>query len=266
MNTLTALGRFLFDSLRAYPLIAGMFYRSLREGWRDRREGVALFRENFLRQILFTGVEALPFVLITALITGAAVVMVLLGKFAFLTPDRKVLGDLLVSVLVRELGPLMTAMIVILRSGTAIAVELGYMRVLKEMDALDAMGISHFRFVILPRFIGVVVAVTCLFLHFDVMAAMGGFALAKLVSPIRMGWSDYIGLFGATLAVGDVLIGVVKALLFGSVISFAAMFHGYGVKLSFIEIPQAASKTAITALFSCLVFNFVVTLMFAWAE
>src|ERR671936_140218 len=90
------------------------------------------------------------------------------------------LGNIIVVVVIRELGPLLTAFIVVGRSGTAVTTELGIMRVGQEAAALEHMGIRLMEFLVMPRLVGIIVSMLCLTLYFDAVAVLGGFMVAKV--------------------------------------------------------------------------------------
>ena len=103
----------------------------------------------FVRQTLFTGVDALPFTAFIALLVGGS--LVLSAAIGLGTADGGPLGRILAIALVRELAPLITGLIIIGRSGTAVVVELGNMRVSGEIDTLESMGIDVFEYLVIPR-------------------------------------------------------------------------------------------------------------------
>src|SRR5207253_1941163 len=164
------------------------------------------------RQILFTGVDALPVVGAIALMLGL-IIIIQAGTTLPQVGAGAFLAKIIELTVVRELGPLLTAFIVIWRSGTAISTELGNMRVAKEITALEAMGISPIRFLVMPRLVGAVVAMVCLTVYFDMTAIVGGFLMAKLKLTIPL--AVYIDEIGASLSFADLLITVIKSVLFG---------------------------------------------------
>jgi len=135
------------------------------------------------RQILFTGVDALPVVSGIALMIGIIIITQAGTQLPKLGAGGLV-GNIIVVVVIRELGPLLTAFIVVGRSGTAITTELGNMRVAREVVALELMGIRVTRFIVMPRMVGMVLSLIALTLYFDVVSVVGGFFVARIVLTV----------------------------------------------------------------------------------
>ena len=131
------------------------------------------------RQILFTGVDALPVTSVIALLLGIIIITQAGTQLPRLGAGGLV-GSIIVVSVIRELGPLLTAFVVMGRSGTAIATELGNMSVTREIVALRLMGIPLSRFVIMPRMVGMIVSMICLTFYFDMVAIVGGYVVAKV--------------------------------------------------------------------------------------
>lgn len=211
------------------------------------------------RQILFTGLDALPVVGVIALIVG-----LLLSIQAGITLPRIGAGDYLAKVVVltviRELGPLLTAFIVIWRSGTAMCTELGNMKVGQEIAALESMGINVVRFIVMPRTVGAIVAVLCLTIYFDLVAILGGFlvAKAKLTIPVAV----YLDGLAKSLTSADVLITIIKGVLFGLVAAVLCCYHGLSVGQAVTEVPQQTSRAMLNTVTACLVLDIVVSIAF----
>jgi len=208
----------------------------------------------FFRQIYFTGVQALFVVTAIGLVLGLAIitqVSSLAGRSTELT------GRILVWVVVRELGPLFAAIIVIARSGTAVAAELGSMKVSGEVRSLRAMGIPAARYLVMPRIAGLTTSLLALLFFFQGVAVLGGLALASFLFelPFRAQLDNLAG----ALSFFDLSISLMKGLVFGLVIAAAACYHGLRVRTSITEVPQAAARAVIEALILVVVINGFIT-------
>src|SRR6185295_8433572 len=128
-------------------------------------------------QVRFTGLQALPLVAALAAAIGAVGIMEFVALLTGLADD--LIGKLLVTIVVREMGPLITAVVLIARSGTAMATELGSMRLDGELDVLQAFRVDPVAFVILPRVVGTVVSLFALIILFDLVGLLGGAAIAS---------------------------------------------------------------------------------------
>ena len=234
-------------------------YLALKEFLLPARRGRMEAFRVLTRQILFTGVDAFPIVGAIALMLGllviiqAGLVLPQVGAGAFL-------AHVVVVTVVRELGPLLTAFIVIWRSGTAMCTELGLMRAGQEIAALDAMGISSIRFLVMPRVIGAIVSVICLTVYFDLVAVIGGFLLAKLKLDILI--AVYLEEILNTLSVADVLITAIKGGLFGLIIAVICCHHGLSVGGAMTEVPQQTTRAMLNTVTACLVLDIIVSVGF----
>ena len=136
-----------------------------------------------INQVLFTGFEALAPVLVSSFLLGGLVAYT--GR-TFLTDlgQNQLIYDLIIMAVVRDVGPLITGLIILLRSGTAITTELGSMRVNREIDALETMGISSISYLVVPRVMGMVFSLLILGAYFTLMGLFGAYAtffwLAKI--------------------------------------------------------------------------------------
>lgn len=225
----------------------------------NRNKGRSAVLRVIVMQTYFTGYQALLLVSILALMVGGVVIIqasIQLSKFGGLTT----IGEILTLTIIREIGPLITALIVIARSGTAIASELGSMRVNKEVQALEVMGISPIEYIIAPRVLGGVLSVACLALYFDVVALIGGSIVAKGI--LSMPFSYFVEKVSLAITFDDVLIFLIKNIIGASIIFLVACYHGFNVKFSPTEIPIATTKTVVNALFFCFFFYGLVSALF----
>ena len=161
---------------------SGLLFAVLKESllfFRRRQVGFRVF----ILQILFTAVEAISIVAFISLALGALIIIQgnsILPRFG----QGKLLYTLLVIVITRELGPLLTAFIIIARSGTAIATELGNMVISHEIEAYVAVGINPIAYLVVPRFLGVTVSMVLLTFYFNFFGLFGSFLLTQLVRRI----------------------------------------------------------------------------------
>ncbi len=220
-------------------------------GARGRREAVRVIA----RQILFTGVDALPVTSVIALLLGI-IVITQAGTQLPLVGAESLIGSVIVVGVIRELGPLLTAFIVIGRSGTAITTELGNMRVSQEVTALRLMGIPITRFIIMPRVIGMILAMLCLTFYFDLVAVLGGFVIAKL--ELTIPFTAFADSIVKSLSSLDVLVTAVKSVTFGTLIAAIGCHHGMAVGQSPTEVPQQTTKAMINSVTICLAVDMVI--------
>jgi phospholipid/cholesterol/gamma-HCH transport system permease protein len=140
------------------------------------------------------------------------------------------------------LGPLLTALTVAGRSGTAIAAELATNRTMGEIKALEGMGIDPVHYIVLPRFWGSVVSIFGLIILFDIVAIASGLVAA---TTSGMASTRYFDIVMRSLTYEDIWITVAKGLVFGGVIGLLPSFQGLAAKGASTDVPVAASKAIV---------------------
>jgi phospholipid/cholesterol/gamma-HCH transport system permease protein len=218
------------------------------------RHGNAAVRKVLFKQIYFTGLEASAIIVTIAVMLGAVIitqVVSLVGNNGSLT------GKILVWVVLRELAPLLTAIIVIARSGTAIAAELGSMKINGEIDALEMLGIPSDRYLILPRILGVTLSVIILTFYFVLSSFVGSFLIASFGWHIP--YQQFVQGIMLSLGASEVIMLFSKSLIFGLFVSATCCCYGLSVGRSATEIPQAATKAVMTSLFAVFFLDGLIT-------
>lgn len=198
-----------------------------------------------MNQIRFTAVQALPFLSIMALVIGLAVIAqasAQAARFGF----SDILGTILVTVVVRELGPLLTAIVVLGRSGTAIAAELATNGVLRETEALESMGVDPLQYLVVPRVLGGAISVAILAVFFDVVALGGGAIFAWALADVSPG--ALAASVQAALRPSDLWLTVIKGAVFGLGISTLCSFEGLVGGRRPTDIPQCVTRGVVASL------------------
>lgn len=210
-------------------------------------------------QLRFTGLHALWLVSGTALLLGAVTLIQAFSQLSGLGAENYI-GAVMVPIILRELGPLLTAMLVIGRSATAIAAELGAMQLNGEVDALAVHGVNPYQYLLLPRWLGVLVSVFALVVFFDTAALAGGFLVAKLKHGVTFGF--FMNSVRQTLSNRDFVATLLKVLLFTGAITFHACHFGLRIRRSQTEIPQAVTKTVVSALVAIFLIDGLIAALF----
>jgi len=255
-NRIDHLGRFITGNLMYTYRVLMMVYLSMRATALDQAQGLRTIFSVIASQIYFTGWQALPLITTLALTTGGILIIQGMGNLNFLG-WTEMIGNFMVVVLVREAGPLLTALVVIARSGTAVASEIGNMRANREIEALESMGINPLSFIVFPRVIGGVVSVLCLAFYFIIIGVLGGFFLTKFLHSMPLNF--YIDSLMNALTKDDVIIFVLKNGFSGMIIFVVCCYQGLSVKKSPHEVPQATTDAVVKSIIYVTVFNLVVT-------
>ncbi len=218
-------------------------------------EGRALIKKAVVEQIYFTAVQALPIIIPLALMVGTMLIV----QFTKLSGDVD-LGKITVVLVVREMGPMITALLVILRSATAVTIEISSMTVFNEIEALEMAGVDPMRILSFSRFVGISTAVFCLFIIFDIVAIFGGYVIVWVASDVPMG--NFLTLVAKAITGTDMVVGLLKAHFFGVVITVISLYHGFRTRKMPTLIPVSASKTAVQSFFWIMVVNVFVSAVF----
>jgi phospholipid/cholesterol/gamma-HCH transport system permease protein len=238
---------------------AHLVLRTLRHALLLRLGQVTVVGRQTKLQIRFTGLDALWLVSGTALLLGAVTLIQAFSQLSGLGAENYI-GILMVLIILRELGPLLTAVLVIGRSSTAIAAELGAMQLNGEVDALAVHGINPYQYLLLPRWLGVLVSVFALVVFFDTAALAGGFLVAKLKYGITFGF--FMDSVRQALSNRDFTATLLKVLLFSGAITFHACHFGLRIRRSQTEIPQAVTKTVVSALVAVFALDGLIAALF----
>lgn len=255
-STIDEWGRRVLATFKYTILVCQMVYLSIRAAIFDQSQGLRTVFSVVSAQIYFTGWQAMPLITVIALATGGIVILQSAAQLSFLG-SSSMLGNILVVIVVREVGPLMTALIVIARSGTAVASEIGNMRVNREIEALEAMGINPLSYIVFPRIVGGVVSVICLAFYYCVIALLGGFLVTRFIN--NMSFSFYAETLANAFELKDAGLFLIKNSFSGMIIFVVSCYQGLLVKQSSHEVPQVTTKAVVTSIIYVIVFNLMVT-------
>lgn len=212
-----------------------------------------------MRQILYTGYEALSIISLIAFAIGGIIIIegnAILPGF----PQSKIFYSILVSVVTRELSCLLTAFIIIARSGTAISTELGNMVVNHEIDALLTFGISPISYLVVPRVIGVLVSLVTLTIYFNVAAIFGTWLISAFFSPVSL--SEYLFFVFSELTILDIFSSLLKSISFGFAVALISSYYGLSVNMASTEVPQRTIKAVVKSLSAIIVLDVIITALF----
>lgn len=209
-------------------------------------------------QILFTGVNALSIVAVLSLAIGAVIIIQGLTVLPQLGQGQ-LIYTILITVITRELGPILTAFIVISRSGTAISTELGNMVVDHQIEAYMATGLNPITYLAVPRVLGVVISLVLLNIYFNFFGLVGSFLVTQLVQPLAL--EEYLfGLYGS-VTLTDFVASFVKSIVFGVLIGCVATYQGLAVERAGTEVPVRAIKSVGQGITLTVIANAAITLV-----
>jgi phospholipid/cholesterol/gamma-HCH transport system permease protein len=209
-----------------------------------------------LDQAYLLGVQSWPIVLLTSLFTGMVISLesaVQAVNFGF----GNLVGGAVAFATFRELGPMLSAVVVAGRTGAAIAAELGSMVVTEQIEALLSLGLSPTRMLVVPRLLALVIMLPLLTVFADIVSFLGGMWVANIYAHI----SNESFMASARQAVGfaDVLKGLVKSLVFGVIIAIVGAYQGLQTRGGAAGVGKSTTGAVVIAIILIFVFNFTLS-------
>lgn len=213
-------------------------------------------RKLFMQQAEFVGVGSLFIVLLTGLFAG--LVFALQSAYAFAKFNAESLvGATVVISLCRELAPVLTALMVAGRSGSAMATELGTMRVTEQIDALETFGISPIQYLVVPRVLALILTMPLLTMLFNYVGFLGAFAVSVGQAGINEG--TFMGRIHRMVELNDLLGGLGKAAVFGGIIGLIACRNGMNASGGSRGVGLAATTTVVASSIAILISDYFLT-------
>ena len=196
------------------------------------------------------GVQALPIVTLISFLVG--VILAFVGAVQLRQFGAQIyVADLVGIAMIREMGAMMTGIIMAGRTGAAFAAQLGTMKVTQEIDAFTTMGFSALEFLVLPRVIALVLMMPLLCLYSDLVGVLGGAAIG--VGMLDLSWSTYFRETANAIGLGDVFGGVFKASVYGVLIALAGCLRGIQCGNSSSAVGDAATSAVVTGIVAIVV-------------
>lgn len=254
MRALAAIGRAtlaLFETMGGVALFA---LQALASGLTGR-----LYGRQLARQMLEMGYFSLPVVGLTAVFTGMVLALQSYTGFSRFEAQSAI-PTIVVLSMTRELGPVLAGLMVAGRVGASIAAELGTMRVTEQIDALSTLATDPLRYLVFPRLLAGTLMLPALVVIADVIGVMGGW----LVSVYKLGFGpiEYVNRTFEFLETQDVVSGLVKAAVFGFLLTLMGCYHGYRSKGGAQGVGAATTRAVVSASILILIANYFVTELF----
>ena len=219
------------------------------------------FRE-FIRQIHFVGAGSLAVIFFTAASTG--MVLGLQGYYSLNKFGAEgMLGSAVSLTLIMELGPVLTALMVAGRAGSAMCAELGIMRISEQVDALECLAIDPLRYLITPKFLATLVSVPLLTAVFDVVGIAGGYVAGVSLMGVNPG--SYMDGMVSSVTNHDIRLGVVKSFVFGLLVVWICTGRGYfvreirGAGFGAESVSRVTTQAVVLSSISVLIFDYLLT-------
>ena len=218
-----------------------------------------IYFNQLFKQIFFIGYLSLPVVGLTALFSGMVLAIQSYTGFARFGAEETVATVVVLSV-TRELGPVLAGLMVAGRVGASIAAEIGTMKVTEQIDALYIMSTRPIQYLVVPRVIAGVICLPFLVLVGDIIGIMGGWIIG--VTQLDFNSNIYIDRTIEYLEVIDIFQGLVKATVFGFLITIMGCFQGFNCGQGAQGVGRAATNAVVSASILILIFNYIIKFTF----
>jgi phospholipid/cholesterol/gamma-HCH transport system permease protein len=216
-----------------------------------------------LHNIQIAGFDALPIIGVTSFLLGIVVAYQGADQLRHYGANIFVV-DLLGYSMLREFAPLITAIIIAGRSGSSYAAQIGTMVVTEEIDAMRTIGIEPIAILVVPKIIGLFIALPLLTIFADAVGIFGGMVMAQ--SQLGVGFHEFIERFGKAISLSQFMIGVGKASVFSIVIAVIGCFQGFRTKGNADSVGRQTTRSVVQAIFIAIVLDAVFSVIFSLLE
>ncbi len=221
--------------------------------------GERLRWQETVKQMVRIGVDSLPIVGVISFFVGLIIAMQAAYQLSRFGATIYV-ADLVGVSITRELGPLITAIIIAGRSGSAIAAEIGTMRVSEEIDALETMAINPVGFLVVPRTLAMLIVLPCLTIIADFLGIVGGFVLA--LTRLNLPLQSYFQHTADAILLKDFLTGLTKSGIFALLIALIGVYQGFHVKGGAEGVGKSTTASVVASIFMIIFADVIFTALF----
>jgi phospholipid/cholesterol/gamma-HCH transport system permease protein len=211
---------------------------------------------QLLKQIQFIGFQSVLVIFLTGAFSG-----MVLGLQGYYTLNRfgsaALLGPMVALSLIKELGPVLSALMVTGRAGSAMTAEIGIMRITEQIDAIELMGVNPLQYLVVPKFLAGLLALPLLTAIFDVVGIFGGYLIG--VKLLGIGEGTYFGEMGNYVDLQDILGGIYKSICFGALIAWVCCYKGYYAGFGAKGVSKATTQAVVLSSVLILIWDYLMT-------
>ncbi|MCX7705853.1 MAG: ABC transporter permease [bacterium] len=255
IRVIESFGRLALESILYLGEVMLMLFSSmsyiLPDGFRRKK--------ILLEQMAKIGIDSFPLVGIIASFTGMVMVMetaVTLKKFG----GESFVGGIVSLSMVRELGPIIVAMIIAGRVGASVAAEIGSMKITEQIDALEVLGVNPVSYLVMPRLVASMIMVPILTLMANFLSIVGGYIIG--VYLVHIGSGIYLYQSFEFIKIKDIFVGIIKSFVFGMLIIGASCLEGLNAQGGAEGVGIATTKAVVNSFFLVILANLVLTAIF----
>lgn len=214
---------------------------------------------EFVSQSILIGVNALPIIALVSFLVGFILALQSAQQLRQFGANIFV-ADLISIAMVREMGPLMTAILLAGRSGSAIASEIATMKISEEIDALKSMALNPIKYVVLPKLYAMTLCAPLLTIFANIVGIAGGFLIG--ITYLKLSPTAFINEMAKVMVLKDIITSLIKSFVFAWLIVLVAIFFGFRAKGGAEGVGKATTSSVVTAIFMVIVADCVIGLIF----
>jgi len=253
-SIVSLIGGRIIDIVRFYGFSFVIFFKTM-----YHLKGIFRRRQEVFRQMYYAGVKTFTVVSIVALFTGMILTLqsgITLKEYNL----EETIGNLIIATMTREMGPFSAAIILIAAVGSAMAAEIGTMKVSEEIDALEVMSISPVYYLVMPRVVALTIMLPIATIYVNVLGVIGGAIIAK--SHLGISFQIFYAHVLESLQFKAVYVGLFKATAFGIIISTISCAHGLRAENGAIGVGRATRDSVVASFLMVLIVGYFITEFF----
>ena len=259
MQLVSQIGGSIINGLAYFGSLASLGGRAAYYTFLGPFQGKPLRLQRAFNQAMDVGVRALPILSLITFFIGLILALQSAYELRRFGAINYVSTAVAIS-MTRELGPLITAIVVIGRSGSAFAAEIGTMKVTEEIDALETMAISPVHFLVTPKFLAMVIMLPCLTIWANTLGILGGSLFG--VTQADFTFSRYIQSSVESLFLRDIVTGLIKSVMFGITITAVGCLEGLSTGTGAEQVGRSTTRAVVMSIFLVVVVDLIFTVLF----
>ena len=259
MELTSQIGGSVLDGLGYVGALASLGTRAAYFTFIGPFRGKPLHLQRAISQAMQVGVRALPILSLITFFIGLILALQSAYELRRFGAMNFVANAVALS-MTRELGPLITAILVIGRSGSAFAAEIGTMKVTEEIDALETMAIDPIHFLVTPKFLAMILMLPCLTIWANAMGILGGAVFG--VAQADFTWVRYFQASIDALFLRDITTGLIKSVMFGVTITAVGCYEGFSTGAGAEQVGRSTTRAVVMSIFLVILVDLVFTSLF----
>ena len=254
LNLLKNIGNICFGIFFSLGEIVLFFFDCIKYSFTDK-----FYPKVFFSQIIKIGYNSLPVVGLTSIFTGMVLALQSYTGFSRFSAESAIPNVVVLSI-TRELAPVLAGLMVAGRSGAAIAAEIGTMKVTEQIDALKTLSTNPFNYLIIPRILAGIISLPFLVFIGDIIGVLGGYLICTQI--LNFNPTVYLQNTYNFVQFLDVFSGLVKACVFGFIITFMGCYHGFNAKGGAQGVGMSTTYSVVSSSILILLTNYILTSLF----